>query len=770
METSRNKKIFQWVTCTILLFLSPALFALGLGDANVRSYLGQPLDVRIDLISRSEDELASVSAGLATADDFQIIGLDRAALSVPLQFAVNREFPDAYIQVNSTLPVNDPVVQLVVQVNFPGGRMLRQYTLFLDPPTFAAPVPMPRITPREESPAQPVQQQSPAIPPVVEPSEELPDSREPADTVPAETAPVIAEPEIEEQPATPVEAASEPEIEETLDAAPEEIIEPEPETEEEPASPVETAPEPEIESASDAPAETLSDSTGSVEEVLSGEITDQQLPDIESDTEAETGTGEIEQEETGEDSGPAVEPAVGAEEEPGIPAATETPPELAVDSASEAAPEPEPEPAPVVYQEPADSDAVYGPVAAGETMWAIASEFTRGSGYSINQAMLAIQRQNPEAFIDNNINALKRGAILRLPSLDRLGALSNREAMLEAMRQEQEYRARVEGRAFDQPAPTVADQPSLATEEPELSAEPAPTADDQAVAGRLELVPPSEFDDSAQAGQGGMDSPDAASDVAGSADQASARTEEDLASAQQENEYLSARIKELEAQLEAADGQQGSISDTGLAEMESSLREQRLSGEAEEPVAVVKPLEKAAWYSGKAWWIAALLALLTGGLVWLMLRFRRTGNIANGSEVQAIKGEAEELLRVLEPEESVATPEADNVIDLEHYVEPGPRGEGSDGEVDDAQPDETEDDTVDEPATKIMPDPPQWHTEPEGEEAVELDSDDPETKLDLARAYISMGDNEAARVMLEEVIAEGSDEQVAEAREMMTEI
>ena len=46
------------------------------------------------------------------------------------------------------------------------------------------------------------------------------------------------------------------------------------------------------------------------------------------------------------------------------------------------------------------------------------------------------------------------------------------------------------------------------------------------------------------------------------------------------------------------------------------------------------------------------------------------------------------------------------------------------------------------------------------------ESADPEIQLDLARAYISMHDKEAARVILEEVIANGSEEQQAEAKKM----
>ncbi len=64
-------------------------------------------------------------------------------------------------------------------------------------------------------------------------------------------------------------------------------------------------------------------------------------------------------------------------------------------------------------------------MARGETLWGIAREYSKGSGYSINQAMLALQRKNPEAFIKDNINSLKRGAILRLPAFSELGELSS---------------------------------------------------------------------------------------------------------------------------------------------------------------------------------------------------------------------------------------------------------------------------------------------------------------------------------------------------------
>ena len=137
---------FRLTLCFVLISFSPALFALGLGNAQVRSYLNQPLNARIELISQSQEELNTVIAGLASVADFEIVGLSRS-VSVPLRFDVNAELANAFITVTSQLPISDPVVQLVVEVTWSGGRMLREYNLLLDPPTFASRAPAPAVIP-----------------------------------------------------------------------------------------------------------------------------------------------------------------------------------------------------------------------------------------------------------------------------------------------------------------------------------------------------------------------------------------------------------------------------------------------------------------------------------------------------------------------------------------------------------------------------------------------------------------------------------------------
>ncbi len=70
----------------------------------------------------------------------------------------------------------------------------------------------------------------------------------------------------------------------------------------------------------------------------------------------------------------------------------------------------------------------YGPVRSSDTLWTIAESARPSSNVSVEQTMLAIQRLNPNAFINNNINLLKKGAVLRLPSEGEISELDFSQA------------------------------------------------------------------------------------------------------------------------------------------------------------------------------------------------------------------------------------------------------------------------------------------------------------------------------------------------------
>jgi pilus assembly protein FimV len=148
------------------LAFSPSAWSLGLGEAKVDSYLNQPLKARIDLISQASDDLSTVTAGMASAADYELIGASIEGMPVPLRFTVEDVEGDAYIAATSTLPINEPVLRLIVEVNWSSGRLLREYTLFLDPPAVPEAAPAPRIDQRQAAAAQPARQEgTPAVVP-----------------------------------------------------------------------------------------------------------------------------------------------------------------------------------------------------------------------------------------------------------------------------------------------------------------------------------------------------------------------------------------------------------------------------------------------------------------------------------------------------------------------------------------------------------------------------------------------------------------------------
>ena len=91
----------------------------------------------------------------------------------------------------------------------------------------------------------------------------------------------------------------------------------------------------------------------------------------------------------------------------------------------------------------------YGPVKRNDTLWKVASQVRPDTGVSMEQTMLGLLRANPEAFQDNNINNLKAGAILRVPSREDMMSISRAEALRESQAQ---YAAWREARGLLQPA------------------------------------------------------------------------------------------------------------------------------------------------------------------------------------------------------------------------------------------------------------------------------------------------------------------------------
>ncbi|MGB0692056.1 MAG: FimV/HubP family polar landmark protein [Pseudomonadales bacterium] len=85
------------------------------------------------------------------------------------------------------------------------------------------------------------------------------------------------------------------------------------------------------------------------------------------------------------------------------------------------------------------ADDEYGVTGPGDTLWTIATKVRPNDSVSVQQTMLALQRANPDAFINNNINLLKAGFVLRVPDADEIGAGTTSEAIAEIRVQNEEF-------------------------------------------------------------------------------------------------------------------------------------------------------------------------------------------------------------------------------------------------------------------------------------------------------------------------------------------
>ena len=140
----------------ISLALAPAgAYALGLGDIHPRSVLNQGFNADIDLLAVKPGELEDVKVNLASPEAFERAGVERPYLLSKLRFKPERQ-PDgsAVIHVTSRRPIREPFLNFLVEVNWPKGRLVREYTVLLDPPVTLKRAPAPIMAPETSQPAR----------------------------------------------------------------------------------------------------------------------------------------------------------------------------------------------------------------------------------------------------------------------------------------------------------------------------------------------------------------------------------------------------------------------------------------------------------------------------------------------------------------------------------------------------------------------------------------------------------------------------------------
>jgi len=143
----RAKPIFQMTLMAAALAAAGAVQALGLGRLTVESGLGQPLSARIDLTSTSRDELDTLTARIADPSLYRQNNLAFQAVLARTRVSVEQGPSGPYLRVTSPAPVNEPYLDLMVEVSWASGRVVRNYTFLLDPPGVSAQAPVEPVTP-----------------------------------------------------------------------------------------------------------------------------------------------------------------------------------------------------------------------------------------------------------------------------------------------------------------------------------------------------------------------------------------------------------------------------------------------------------------------------------------------------------------------------------------------------------------------------------------------------------------------------------------------
>ena len=329
-----------WIVAASLLSICAVSHAAGLGKLNVTSALGEPLKAEVELVAE-KNEIGSLAARLASPDAFERAGLAYSNLMTSVKVSIEkRSGGEPYVRLTSSQPVTEPFVDLLIELTWSSGRISREFTALLDPPSVIAEREKQKAAAAEvrAAPTSP----PPKAEPVPEPAAET--SKPAAETLKPDTV-TAAEP-VAQAPAEPAPAPA-------------------------PTAPVETI--------------------GGSQPTLLNE-------------------------------GSAL---------PG--GAT---------------------PAPV-------ADA-YGPVKSGDTLGKIASA-TKPPNVSLEQMLVLLARNNPDAFSGKNMNRLKTGKILQLPTADQLAGISEADARKEVKVQARDWRAYREQLAAAAGQAAPAEQPAQQT-------------------------------------------------------------------------------------------------------------------------------------------------------------------------------------------------------------------------------------------------------------------------------------------------------------------
>ena len=366
----------------------------------------------------------------------------------------------------------------------------------------------------------------------------------------------------------------------------------------------------------------------------------------------------------------------------------------------------------------------YGMTRPGDTSWNVASKVRPNRSVTVQQTMLALVEANPEAFINGNVNLLMAGYALRVPDLGEIRALSSAEALSEVEYHNAEfesYRSGKQGTQLDAASRTG----------PSYGSTGRDTGDGELVV--------SARNDSTVGDIFGSGARDGRTTVL---ENKLAMTGEDLDRARRANAEISTRLDELNEQMETLISLVSAKNEQIVLMQNEILKMQNAAASTPGPEA--QPSGSLLTNTYIMGGLVLLGTVLVAGLLVFMRRRQQDG------------GDLSQPFGATQIRESMAAP--DQKPSLADTFERSAFASGR----------ESVDEDGDDLDLSVDDDELVLDMEAEDEE-LDLDAnEDDGTKLDLARAYIDMGDTDDARSLLQEVVANGSDEDVAAANELLS--
>src|SRR3954451_7368459 len=135
----RSLTVARWMTGALVALFPLTTFALGLGKMTVRSALNEPLSAEIEFSSIEEKELKGLVISVASREAFEQAGVERLPYLADLKFTVSKRAEGNYfIRISTDRQIEEPFIHLLLSAEWPGGRLVREYTALIDPPNRVA--------------------------------------------------------------------------------------------------------------------------------------------------------------------------------------------------------------------------------------------------------------------------------------------------------------------------------------------------------------------------------------------------------------------------------------------------------------------------------------------------------------------------------------------------------------------------------------------------------------------------------------------------------